>query len=153
MNKYLKRKVIEPIIGYLKEGVSPVKIAMCIGFGCVIGVVPIIGITTLLCAGIAVVFRLNIAIIQIINYAVYPLQIIFFIPFIKTGIYIFGATPLQLSADQIIEMIKENAFQIIMEMGYANFLGFIIWLFIAPVAFAVIYYSSYFVLKGYKLKE
>ena len=141
MKNYLKRKVIEPIIGYLKEGMSPTKIAMCIGFGCIIGVVPVIGITTLLCAGIAIVFRLNMAIIQIINYAVYPLQIIFFIPFIKIGIYVFGATPLQLNADQIIEMIKENAFQVIMEIGYANFLGLIIWLVIAPMAYAIIYYS------------
>ena len=149
MKGYIQRKIIQPILNYLKEGVSPVKIALCIAFGCVVGIIPFAGITTLLCAGIAITFRLNMAIIQIINYAVYPLQILLFIPFIKLGILTFGAEPLVYSSDQIVEMIKENAFQVIVKIGYANGLGLVIWLMISPLLFGVIYYSSKYLLEKY----
>ncbi|MDH5366486.1 MAG: DUF2062 domain-containing protein [Cyclobacteriaceae bacterium] len=146
MKQFFNRKIFQPILGFLKEGISPDKIAMCIAFGFVLGVIPFVGITTLLCAIVAIVFRLNMGVIQIMNYAVYPLQILLFIPFVKTGIYLFDDNPLSFSSDEIIEMIKENAFQVVIKLGYANILGVIVWLILAPVLFAVIYYLSYYLL-------
>lgn len=146
MKSFFNRKIFQPILGYLKEGISPKKLAICIAFGFVLGLIPFAGVTTLLCAVAALIFRLNMGVIQIVNYAVYPLQILLFIPFIKIGMYLFDDNSLSYSSDEIIEMVKENAFQVVIKLGYANVLGVVVWLILTPVIFIIIYYLSYFLL-------
>ena len=66
------------------------KIALCIALGIVLGIFPIIGTSTLLCTVAALTLRLNLPIIQIVNYAVYPLQIVLLAPFLGVGNWLFG---------------------------------------------------------------
>ncbi|MDH5368096.1 MAG: DUF2062 domain-containing protein [Cyclobacteriaceae bacterium] len=145
----MKRKIYKPIMTYLKEGVSPKKLSVCIAFGVVLGIIPFVGVTTLLCAAVAFSLRLNIGVIQVVNYAVYPLQILLFIPFIKTGIYICDSDPLLYSSEDILGMVKENAFEVIINLGYTNVLGVVVWLVLAPILFAVIYYLTYYMFLKY----
>ena len=68
----------------------------------VFGTFPVIGTTTALCAAIAVAFRLNQVAIQAANYAVYPLQIVLLIPFMRLGERVTGAEHLPLTSSAIV---------------------------------------------------
>ena len=83
MKEFFKKKLFDPIMNLLMQGVTPEKIALSIAFGAVLGVFPILGSTVLLCTGATFIFRLNFVAIQIANYFIYPLQLILFIPFFQ----------------------------------------------------------------------
>lgn len=70
---------------WLRQGVSPGKLALTLVLGFVIGCIPLIGLPTALCAILALVFRLNQPAIQVANYAAMPLQIALLVPFVKLG--------------------------------------------------------------------
>ena len=145
MKGYLIRKVYLPIVAFLKQGVTPKKLALSVAFGCVLGVIPLLGATTVLCALASFSFRLNMGVIQIVNYAVYPLQLLFFIPFINVGVYLFNAEPLPFNIDQITDMLKENMFDLILSLGYFNVLGVVMWLLLAPLLLLILYYSGFWI--------
>ena len=99
----LRRRVVVPLLAVLRQGVTPRRLAACVAVGAVIGTFPVIGTTTALCAAIAVAFRLNPVAIQAANYAVYPLQIVLLIPFMRLGERVTGAEHLPLTSAAIVE--------------------------------------------------
>ncbi len=88
--QFLHHRVIIPLIKLLHEGVTPRKLALAVTLGFVFGIFPIIGVTTILCGVVAVIFRLNMAAIQLINYLVYPIQLLLFVPYLKLGSFVFN---------------------------------------------------------------
>lgn len=81
----MKRKFIHRIHAILRQGVTPEKLALTFTIGLVLGTFPAIGLTTLLCTLAALFLRLNMPAMQLINYLVYPLQLILMIPFAELG--------------------------------------------------------------------
>ena len=72
-------------------GLSPETIAMIFVLGLVLGVFPVFGLPTLLCAAAAVLFRLNLAAIQLVNQVSAPLQYALLLPLGRAGAHIMGA--------------------------------------------------------------
>ena len=52
-----KRHVVDLIVAQFRQGITPEKIALTLALGAVLSVFPIIGSTTLLCAGARAIFR------------------------------------------------------------------------------------------------
>ncbi len=84
------KKKLKELKDILKQGLEPSQIAWCISLGLVCGVFPVMGTTTILVALIALLFRLNIVLIQLIHWLVSPLQLILLIPFFQLGQTWFG---------------------------------------------------------------
>ena len=82
---------------WLRQGVSPRRLALTFALGIAIGCIPVIGVPTVLCAVLAVTLRLNLPAIQAANYAAMPLQLLLIAPFVRLGQLMFaageGATP------------------------------------------------------------
>ena len=136
---FLQRRLIRPVIDLLRQGVTPEKIALSIVFGVTLGVFPAPGSTTALCAVAALVFRLNLPAIQIVNYFVYPLQIALLIPFFRLGEKLFGAPHLPLSVPQIYAMIHASASGAIRALWTTTWHAIVVWGFLAPIAGIVLY--------------
>ena len=139
MKDFLKRKILDPILNLLSQGVTPEKISMSIAFGAVLGVFPVLGSTVLLCTGATFLFRLNFVAIQIANYFMYPLQLMLFIPLIRLGEFILGTEPYPLSMEKIFSMLKEDMLGAIKELWIANLHGIFAWFLTGPLAIYVIY--------------
>ena len=88
--KLLEEKVLKPIRGLLSQGVTPKKMSQALAAGFVLGITPMLGISSILAVAVAAVFKLNQVAIQVANWAAYPAQILVFIPFIRMGEWIFG---------------------------------------------------------------
>jgi uncharacterized protein (DUF2062 family) len=71
-------------------GLSPEAIAAICVVGVVLGVFPVFGLPTLLCAAAAVTFRLNLAAIQLVNQVSAPLQYALLLPLGRAGAHIMG---------------------------------------------------------------
>jgi uncharacterized protein (DUF2062 family) len=124
----------------LRQGISVQKLSLTIVIGVFIGIIPILGTTTILCALAAVIFRLNHAVIQLVNYAVYPLQLIFIIPFIKSGEQLFHLKTLPLSLDKLIMLFAETPLQFFYILGLDLLAGTAVWLFFSiPSGFVLFF--------------
>jgi uncharacterized protein (DUF2062 family) len=84
-------KVRALVAAQLRQGLSAEKVALAIALGMVIGVFPILGTTTAICAIVAHFLRLNHALIQAANYAVYPAFIALMIPWVRLGGWLFAS--------------------------------------------------------------
>jgi uncharacterized protein (DUF2062 family) len=78
---------------WLRQGISPPRLALTLALGFAIGCIPVVGIPTVLCAGVALALRLNLPAIQAANYAAMPLQLALIVPFVRLGGRLFSAAP------------------------------------------------------------
>ena len=120
-------------------GVAPERLALCIGLGIALGLVPALGTTTLLCTLAAFLFRLNLPAIQLVNYFVYPLQLALLIPFIRAGEWLFGVESLDLSLEIIQRMMKTDLWETVIRLWSATMRAVMVWLLTAPVVVALVY--------------
>lgn len=80
-----RQKVEQKLAGWLRQGISPRRLALTLALGFTIGCVPVVGIPTLLCAAIALALGLNLPAIQVANYAAMPFQLALIAPFLRLG--------------------------------------------------------------------
>jgi uncharacterized protein (DUF2062 family) len=140
IGKFFERGLITPLINFLKQGLSPKKLALCVAFGVSLGIFPVIGITTILCTIAALSFRLNMPAIQLVNYFVSPLQLIFFIPFIRLGEYLFNVKALSLDVFQIISMIGTDVVGAINALWWTTMHAIVAWFLIGPAVAIILYF-------------
>lgn len=128
MTGWLRRRVADPLLGLLRQGVTPAKLAQCVALGAMIGVFPAIGTTTVLAAGAALAFRLNMVAIQAVNYLVYPLQFALLIPFFRAGEWLFGAERLSLSALDVVALVRDTPLLAISRLWTVTWHAAVAWL-------------------------
>lgn len=135
---YIRRKLLKPLLGFLKQGVSPEKLALTVAFGAIWGTFPVLGTNTIICIGTATVFRLNHAAIQLVNYGMYPIQLVLIVPFIKLGIWITGQDSLKYTFDEIWEIMKANQWRAFQTLGEIIWSGVLGWLIFAVPVFVIL---------------
>jgi len=111
----------------IRQGLTKKKVVSSIILGIIGGIFPVLGTTTVLCIGITFLFKANHAIVQLVNWLVYPLQILFLVPFLKFGSDFFGGEEFNLTVSQIIEAFQSGFFKGLEIIGMAHLYGVIAW--------------------------
>ncbi|MGD8520667.1 MAG: DUF2062 domain-containing protein [Desulfobacterales bacterium] len=127
-----KTKILSRIEGYLKEGMSHKKIALCIAMGIVLGIFPVLGATTVLCTIAALAFRLNIPLIQLVNYAVYPLQLFLLGFFYGVGGWLFSDLRSPFSKGEILAVLQDDLWGSIIAFWDLTLYATFLWILIGP---------------------
>ena len=73
------------------DGLSPHTIALLLAVGFALGTFPMYGCPTVFCAVAALVLRMNLPALQVVNQLTTPLQIALLIPFMQVGSRIVGS--------------------------------------------------------------
>ena len=136
---FFYRKIRRPILDLLWQGVTPEKLALSLALGIAIGVFPVLGTTTAICALVALILRLNLPAIQIVNYFVYPAQIALLIPFFRAGEKLFGAQHLPLSVTQIVAMVRQSFWGATRILWTTLWHAAAVWCLVAPVFVGLAY--------------
>lgn len=139
MKAFLQKRLIAPILQLLTQGITPEKIALSLAFGIMLGVFPVLGTTTLLCLIAALLFRLNIAAVQLVNFLVYPLWFALLIPFIRVGERLFGAPPLAMTGSQMLALAHANFLHSISVLWLTALRAAAAWMLIGPPAIIALY--------------
>lgn len=140
MKKFLKQKICDPMLSLLMQGITPEKLALSVALGFIIGIIPFMGVSTAICALMAIMFDLNVVSIQIINYVAYPLQIVLYIPFIKAGEMMLGSSASSLTISAIRDLFNEGFLSAVNVLWYANLQGILVWLIITAPVTIMLYY-------------
>ncbi len=139
MRSLLKRRLLEPIKQLLTQGITPEKIALSLALGAVLAVFPVLGSTTLLCALAAVVLRLNLPALQLVNFLMYPVQLALVVPFMRAGARLFRAPQLPFSLMQMLEMFRQNWSYTLGLLWVAALQAVVVWILCAPIVVALLY--------------
>ena len=139
MKDWLHQKVVWPVLGWLKQGLTPRKLALAIAFGAIIGVFPLIGVTTLISAVAALLLRLNMPAVQMANYLVYPLQFLLLIPFYQLGAWLFGAAPVTIAGRTLVGMFTTDFWASFRQLWQLTLHAIAAWGLIAVPAGALLY--------------
>jgi uncharacterized protein (DUF2062 family) len=140
LRSFWERKIVWPIIGLLKQGMTPEKIALGLALGIVLGIFPVIGMTTLLCTFAALLFRVNLPAIQVANYLAAPLQLALLLPFYRAGEWLFHAPRLPLSVKEIAALIEKDMFGAMTFLWDTTLHAVVAWTLIAPVLVLLFYH-------------
>lgn len=133
---FFRRRLINPVANLLKQGMTPHKLAVTVALGTVVGVVPALGVTTVMGTALAARFRLNIAATILISYLMQPLQLILIIPFARLGIFLFGLQELRFSLEEMTAMFRTDWLATLNLLWKANLAAVASWALLAvPVGF------------------
>ena len=105
---FWRRRIVDPFVALLRQGITPEKLALSVSLGITLGVTPVLGSTIFLCTLAAIRFRLNLPAIQLVNGLVYPLQLALLIPFLRLGEWITASQPIPISLGRIFAMIRAD---------------------------------------------
>ena len=139
VRQLLRNRILLPLQAQLTQGVSPSRLALALSLGLVVGVVPVLGVTTALCALLAVALRLNQPAIQLANYLAYPLQLILFIPAFQAGAWLFGRPPIAFSVGQLQAELAADALGTIARYFIDNLRALAAWGLLAPLLCGLLY--------------
>jgi uncharacterized protein (DUF2062 family) len=136
---FFKRRLVRPILDLLRQGVTPEKMALSVALGAALGVLPVVGWSTALCAIAAIVLRLNLPAIQLVNYFVYPAQIALLLPFFRWGEKLFRAPHFPISVAQIYALFHAGAWMAIKLLWTTIWHAIVVWGMLAPVFIGLLY--------------
>jgi uncharacterized protein (DUF2062 family) len=129
----MTRASIRQQIGlWLRQGISPQRLALTLALGCAIGCIPVVGIPTVICAGLAIALRLNLPAIQAANYAVMPVQLFMIVPFVRLGGWIVSSP--QRPSVSPAALLHATPLELVTRMGAMAGEALLAWLVVAGPA-------------------
>ena len=139
MKAWLARRLLEPLLSLLKQGMSAERLALCVAIGIVVGNMPILGLSTVLCTVVALVFRLNLPSIQLVQAAMAPTQLLLIIPYVRLGEWIARAPREPLSVEAGMTLMAQGVGHAIVVLWSAILHAGLAWLLTTPVIVFVLY--------------
>ncbi len=137
--EWCKRRIVEPLLLLLHQGLSPRRLALCVAIGIVVGNIPVLGVSTVLCTIIALALRLNLPAMQIAQAAMAPFQVLLIIPFVRLGEWMTGSAPQPLSIQADLALIAQGAGHAMLVLRDAILHAAIAWILVAPPAAWALY--------------
>jgi hypothetical protein len=115
------------------------KLSFSIVIGAFTGIMPLWGLTTIICVAVCLVFKLRVLIAVFFNYLFYPLQVLLYYPYFKMGQVLFNPSGEGVVMN-IREGFKNNWLEGLQSYADANLLGLAAWLLTSiPIALAIHY--------------
>ena len=139
MLRFLRRRLVDPLLALLTQGITPQRLALSIAIGAIVGIFPVLGSTTVVVTLAAAALRLNMVAVHTVHYAMTPVQILLIIPFVRVGEHLLGVPPQKLSIKEGMELISHGALNAIVTLWDAIVHAVIGWLALGPLAIAVTY--------------
>jgi hypothetical protein len=139
MREFLQKRLLHPILQLLTQGITPEKIALSLAFGIMLGVFPVLGTTSLLCLIAALLFRLNLAAVQLVNILAYPLWFALLIPFVRVGERLFGVQPLAMTGSQMLALAHADFLHSVSVLWLTVLRAAAAWLLVGPPGIIVLY--------------
>ena len=117
---WLRRRVFDPLLDLLKAGLSPEQLALTVGLGVAIGVAPLFGLTTVLCALVALRLRLNVAAMQLVAHLMTAFQLALLIPLLRGGAVLMG------QGDRVAHLSLASLQRLVAQQGWSA-VGKLLW--------------------------
>ena len=139
MRDFLQRRLAEPLLALLKQGVTPGRLAASVALGIVIGLIPILGVSTALCALAALALRLNMPAIQLVNDLITPLQLVLIIPLLRFGEQLTRAPRFPITLEAGLALLSHGVVHAVTVLATAIMHATLGWGVLAPLVGYALY--------------
>lgn len=139
---FWQRRLVDPIIAQLTQGVTPDKIALTIAVGSALALFPILGTTSLLCLLVGIILRLNQPIIQVVNWLCTPLHIPLIFYCVHLGEKLFGAPHTKFKLQELARLIWQDPVLFAQKFGMTGLHACVVWAIAAPFWIVLMYFIS-----------
>lgn len=134
-----QRRVRDPLVAQLTQGITPEKIALTIAVGSALALFPILGTTTLLCFLAALWLRLNQPIIQLINQACWPIHLPVIFACVRLGERLFHVPHRPFRVREMQHLLWTEPGRFFQDFGLTAAHTVVAWAILAPVYIAIVY--------------
>lgn len=131
---WLRRRLRDPLVAELRQGATPEAVSAAVMVSLALAIVPFIGLTALLCLVAGRLFRLNHVVMQVVNQAAFPLQILLIVPFVRLGETLTGSRHFDLTPTAIIEEFGRSVPDFLEKFWLTGLHGLIGWAVTVPLA-------------------
>jgi uncharacterized protein (DUF2062 family) len=139
---FWQRRVRDPVVAQLTQGITPHKIALTLAVGSAFALFPILGTSTLLCFLAALTLKLNQPITQLINQALWPVHVPAIFLCVRIGERLFSAQHVRFSIRYMNELLWSDPRLFLHTFGTTAFHAVAGWLLVAPFYVAAVYYIA-----------
>jgi uncharacterized protein (DUF2062 family) len=139
VKSWLRRRLWAPLLSLLRQGVSPGRLALCVAIGIVVGNIPLLGTSTIICAVIALLFRLNLPAMQLVQAAMAPIQVLLIIPHVRLGEWLLRAPHQPLSITAVLALMKQGPETAVTALSNAILHASFAFLLVGPIATFILY--------------
>jgi uncharacterized protein (DUF2062 family) len=127
------------VLGLLRQGLAPEKLAFALAVGLGAGIFPVIGATTVLAMAIGAALRLNQPALQLTNWLAYPLQLALIVPFVRLGGWLAGAPPTPFAVSAVVARVVADPTRAVSDLGMLGLHGILGWLTVVPLVVLAVY--------------
>lgn len=139
---FWQRRLLDPLIQQLTQGVSPEKIAFTIALGSALGLFPLLGTATPLCALAGILFGLNQPIIQGINALCTPIYFPLLVAFVRLGDLLTRTGTASLRIPYMMSLFSRNPGEFFREFGVTALHAALGWAAVAPFWIPAVYFVT-----------
>jgi uncharacterized protein (DUF2062 family) len=139
VKNWLHRKLLDSLLVLLTQGISPNSLALCVAIGVVVGNIPVLGVSTIICTIVALIFRLNLPAIQLVQAAMAPTQLLLIIPFVRLGEWIMRTPAQAVSIKAAFALMAQGIWHSVIVLKDAILHASVAWALIAPFSIYLIY--------------
>lgn len=104
---------------WLGNGISPRQLAFTLALGFALGCLPMLGVSTAICAVLAIALRLNMPAIQAANWVAMPFQMLLIVPFLRLGQWIVPGERGAVTPDRMLAQMQSSPWHAVVQMSGA----------------------------------
>ena len=140
MRAWIHKKFTSPLLAFIQKGASVSSLSWALALGVVLGLFPIPGTTTLLCLLVALIGGYNVGVMQLVNYLIYPLQLILILPLMALGSSILGLEMNLFSLSAMMDLFQDDFWKALSALWIFQLAGIFAWaIFVLPVSLLLYY--------------
>jgi len=135
------RRVVDPLVAQLTQGVTPDKLAATLAVGTACSLFPFLGFTSLLNLGVGLWLRMNQPILQTFNQILGPVQLVMIIAYVRVGEWLWRAQESRFTVTEVLRVFRDaNLGEFLQQFGWAGVHAFTAWALTTPLLIAALYY-------------
>ena len=139
---FWKRRLGDPILALLSQGVTPDKIAATLAVGTAVSLLPFFGLTTIANVLVGLKLRMNQPLLQALNYLLTPVQLGMIFVYVRFGETLWGVQGAPFSLKELMDTFHEKPIgEFLQRFGWTGIHAFTAWALSVPMIIGVLYYT------------
>ncbi|WP_169513197.1 DUF2062 domain-containing protein [Hymenobacter aerophilus] len=136
-----QRRLLDPLLGLLRQGLTPHQLALTVVLGTACGTIPVLGLTTLTATAAALRLRLNVAAALLIAHLWSPVQLLLIIPLLRQGALLWGDDAPELTLDKLRYLLAHDWLAALQLLWHAILGALLLWAGAFLVLGPVLYFA------------
>lgn len=139
---FWSRRVVDPLVAQLTQGVTPDKLAATLAVGTACSLFPFLGFTSLLNLAVGVRLRMNQPILQTLNQVLGPVQLVMIVIYVRGGEWLWRAGADHFTVAEVLRIFREASLgEFLQRFGWAGVHAFSAWALTTPLLIAALYFA------------